>query len=265
MDACSRQPPGKAQRCCWAGWKEGLNTQPPGASGFSFRGLGLSAEPCDKALAVTVHWHLRLVLAWGSSWVLAAHPAACNLWLSALALLSTGLWPPGRATAVDQKPRLGPGPATTNCVTLGRCVASVRWTVVPGRWRFLTKSVSLGEERGNIRWRLLCLQERGAGKMEGWASCPGGVQLVGTRASVPCSIPLDGETEAQPSLSTLGLGSIPALSRRPSAQQPATPVQLEQRLGSCGAPALPLRFSPDCPLFRPPSPHPLSGWLQSPI
>lgn len=98
MDAAP-QPPGRRERCCWAGWEgEGRNTTASGASlGFSFRGLALSAEPCDKALAVTVHWHLRLVLAWGSSWVLAAIQLLATSGSGALALLSTGLWPPGRA------------------------------------------------------------------------------------------------------------------------------------------------------------------------
>ena len=110
--------------------KEGLTTQPPGASGFSFQGLALSAEPCDKALAVTVHWHLRLDSAWGSSWVLAAIQLLATSGSGALAPLSTGLWPPGRRPLLTRSPGLGPGPATTNCVTLGRCVVSVGWTVV---------------------------------------------------------------------------------------------------------------------------------------
>lgn len=87
--------------------REGLTTQLPGASGFSFWGLALNTEPCDKALAVTVHWYLRLDSAWGSSWVLATIRLLATSGSGALALPSTGLWPPGKAAAVDQKPRAG--------------------------------------------------------------------------------------------------------------------------------------------------------------
>lgn len=110
--------------------KEGLTTQPPGASGFSFQGLALSAEPRDKALAVTVHWHLRLDSAWGSSWVSAAIQLLATSGSGALVPLSTGLWPPRKVAAVDQKPRAGSRTCYHQLRDPGQMRCLRRWTVV---------------------------------------------------------------------------------------------------------------------------------------
>lgn len=266
MDVFPASLPGRRRGAAGPDGKEGLTTQPPGASGFSFRGLALSAEPCDKALAVTVHWHLRLDLAWGSSWVLAAIQLLATSGSGALAPLSTGLWPPGRATAVDQKPWAGSrtchhqlhDPGQTCCLCRVDCC-------VPGRWRFLTKRFPLVRKGETYGGRLLCLQEHGAGKMEGWASLPRGCSAGGHQRPL-CLVPYrsDGETEAQPSLSPSGARLHPGTSHgglAPSSQR--HPPSWSRGWGGRRAPALPLSFSLTAPSSAPSPPPKLSGWLQS--
>lgn len=238
--------------------KEGLTTQPPGASGFSFQGLALSAEPCDKALAVTVHWHLRLDSAWGSSWVLAAIQLLATSGSGALAPLSTGLWPPGKAATVDQKPRAGSRTCHHQLRDPGQMCRLRRVDCrVPGWWRFLTKRFPLVRKGETYGGRLLCLQGRGAGEMEGWASQPRGSSAGGHQGPL-CLVPYhsDGETEAQPSLSHSGTWLRPGTShggRAPSSQR--HPSSWSKGWGSRGAPALPPRFSLTAPSSAPSPPQ----------